>query len=237
MVNDQLSQIEETDLVIDWHALTEGLPDDRADWLPFLVFGMPYNKIAEIFGIDKSTITHALKGDTGRGSSELGRAVALGRKMVKRQLHYVWLDQKAVQAWRNVDYFLNIDPFATDESGGYLYDCSMQRTIFVEKAKMTKFILSQLGLHVQRYEVTHNVPEPMFRGDESLARIVIDTVTSAMKNDTGQSVEKMLLAEGVIDGEYRPLRLSDDEKSIELDHTKPGELPSSDEYFGNKDQI
>ena len=49
-----------SELMIDWLALSDGLMDNHADWLPFLVFGVPYVTIADIFGCDKSNITHAL---------------------------------------------------------------------------------------------------------------------------------------------------------------------------------
>ena len=194
-----------SDLMIDWMALSEGLPDGEADWLPFLVFGVPYVQIAKIFGIHKSTITKALN-----NHPDFARRVAQGRKMVKRQLHYLWLDQKAVMAWQGVDYYLSLDPFEKDENGEYVNEVGVRRVMFQEKAKMVRFVLQQLGLHVQRHEVTHHTPQPMFMGDSSVAEIVVERVRAIMSGDDERDVD-------VIAGEYRDLIGADESELKEYE--------------------
>jgi hypothetical protein len=213
-----------SELMIDWLTLSEGLMDSHADWLPFLVFGMPYVKIAEIFGCDKSNITHALN-----NHPELARAVAQGRKMVKRQLHYVWLDQKAVNAWRNIDYYLNLDPFEVNEENEYIHDSAMRRAMLVETAKMTKFVLQQLGLHVQRHEVLHSVPRPMFQGNQSLAALVIERVTMAMEAKDEDRDPGIVAAEFRVidDSETEKLKPTEEEREIEPAYDRRGRV----QYF------
>lgn len=208
--------ISASDLMIDWMALTEGLHDSWADWMPFLVFGMPYVQIAKIFDIDKSTITNALK-----FNPDFARRVAQGRKMVKRQLHFLWLDQKAVNAWKNIDYFLNIDPFEKSDDGEYVIeDKSMRRLMFTEKAKMSRFILQQLGLHVQRHEVLHHTPQPMFLGDVSLAEHVVTRVKEIVDGKDERDVEAIAAEFRVLQGdaedaEFEELSPSEEEQDIE----------------------
>jgi len=178
-------------VMLNWQALAEGLPEHYADWLPFMVFGVPYADIARIFGIHKSTITKALT-----NNKDFARAVSQGRRLVKRQLHYVWLDQRAVSAWKNVGEYLNIDPMEKDEKGRYVIeDRTMRLALMKEKAKMSRFVLQQLGLHVQRVEVTHNSPPPMFMGDATLANIVIERVQKIMDGEDGD----------IVQGEYKKL--------------------------------
>lgn len=180
-----------SDVMIDWVALSEGLPDNYADWLPFLVFGIPYVKIAQVFGIDKSTITNALK-----YCPDLARRVSQGRNFVKRQLHYVWLDQKAVTAWKNIDYYLGIDPYEKDEGGKFIYpEVSERRVLLQEKAKMTRFVLQQLGLHVQRHEVVHHTPQPMFLGDSILAEHVVNKIKEIVSLDSDRRDVETISAE------------------------------------------
>jgi hypothetical protein len=213
---------ETSELMIDWLALSDGLADNHADWLPFLVFGVPYVTIAEIFECDKSNITHALN-----NHPELSRAVSQGRKMVKRQLHYLWLDQKAVKAWRNIDYYLNLDPFEKKEgSDDYVHDAAMRRTMLVESAKMTKFVLQQLGLHVQRHEVLHNVPTPMFQGDQSLAKLVVERVTMAMEAKSDERDVDVVAAEyTVLTGdEDKKFEIADEEREIEPAYDRRGRV-------------
>lgn len=197
---------EVSDLMIDWMALSDGLHESWADWLPFLVFGVPYVQIAKIFGVDKSAITNALKFNT-----DFAKRVSQGRKIVKRQLHYVWLDQKAVNAWKNIDYYLNLDPYEKDDGGDYIYPSSERRAMFQEKAKMTRFVLQQLGLHVQRHEVLHHTPQPMFMGDNILAEQVINRVKEIMSGDeNNRDIE-------AISAEYRVItgRPSDEVEEFE----------------------
>lgn len=181
-----------SELMIDWMRITEGLPESWADWMPFLAFGVPYAQIAKLHGCDKSAITHALN-----GNKDFARRVAQVRKMVKRQLHYVWLDQKAVAAWKNIDYYLALDPLETDEEGQYVVkNEATRRMMFQEKAKMTRFVLQQLGLHIQRHEVVHHAPQPMFLGDETLAQVVVERVRDLMAGEEERDVD-------VIASEYR----------------------------------
>lgn len=203
-----------SELLIDWEALTRNVRDEWADWMPFLVFGVPQVQIARIFDIDKSTITHAL-----HGNKDFARRVAQGRKMVKRQLHYVWLDQKAVAAWRNIDYYLAVDPFEKNEDGQYIHNATMRRAMFQEKAKMTRFVLQQLGLHVQRYEVTHTTPQPMFLGDETLAQYVVERVKDVMTGEEERDVEtiaaKYRFITGVGDDDIEDMVLTEEEEETE----------------------
>lgn len=218
-----------SDLMIDWQALGEGLAENHADWLPFLVFGMPYVQIARIFGCDKSNVTHALK-----RHPELARAVAQGRKMVKRQLHYVWLDQKAVSAWRSIDEFLLLEPFEVDEYGQYVHDKATRRTLIQEKAKMIRFVIQQLGLQVQRYEVTHNVPTPMFKGDDKLAQLVVERVTMVAEDND----------KDVIAGNYKVLKegkdiekMSPTEEEQEIEAAYDKWHTNSSAKFGGQDTV
>jgi len=212
-----------SELLIDWESLTRDIREEWADWMPFLAFGVPNTQIARIFGIDKSTISHALN-----GNKEFAMRVAQARKMIKRQLHYVWLDQKAVNAWKNIDYYLNIDPFETDEEGQYIVKTeSMRRAMFQEKAKMTRFVLQQLGLHVQRYEVTHNTPQPMFLGDETLAQYVVDRVKSVMSGEEERDVETIAAQYRYIIGDNREydedavdIELSEEEEASEAPYDR-----------------
>jgi len=190
-----------SDLMIDWMALSDGLHDSWADWMPFLVFGVPYVQIAKIFNVDKSAITNALK-----LNHDFGRRVAQGRKMVKRQLHYLWLDQKAVSAWKNIDFYLSCDPFEKKEDGTFLHDAGTRRMMFSEKAKMTRFVLQQLGLQVQRHEVLHHSPPPMFMGDATLADHVIDRVRDIMNGEEERNIE-------IIATQYRVLNDDESESS------------------------
>lgn len=193
-----------SELMIDWMNLTDGLPSNWGDWLPFLAFGVPYVQIAKIFNIDKSTITHALT-----GNKDFARRVAQVRKMVKRQLHYVWLDQKAVAAWKNIDYYLSLDPFAKDEDDKYIVKSeATRRMMFQEKAKMTRFVLQQLGLHIQRYEVVHHTPQPMFLGDETLAQYVIERVRDVVDGNENRDVDLIAAEYRYIEGtgqDYEPV--------------------------------
>lgn len=211
-----------SELMIDWLSLAEGLPSNWGDWLPFLAFGVPYVQIAKIFGIDKSTITHAIN-----GNKDFARRVAQVRKMVKRQLHYVWLDQKAVVAWKNIDYYLTLDPFEKDEDDKYVIKAeATRRMMFQEKAKMTRFVLQQLGLHVQRHEVVHHTPQPMFLGDETLAQYVVEKVKEIATGEEERDVEVIAAqyryVEGVEDQEYEPLTPSDEELESEAAYSRKG---------------
>jgi hypothetical protein len=216
IVSDEQRDI--SDLLIDWMVLSEGLNDTHADWLPFLVFGMPYVQVAKIFGCDKSNITHALKAE-GNG---LARAVTKGRSMVKRQLHYVWLDQKAVQAWRNIDYFLQIDPFETDEKDKYVHSDAIRKLLIQERARMSRFVIQQLGLHVQRYEVKHTAPPPMFMGDSSLAKLVVERVTMAMSGEQGDWDPDVISGEYHIVGDEgsQPMKPSEEEAELEAPYDR-----------------
>lgn len=208
-----------SELMIDWVALTRDIRDEWADWMPFLVFGVPYVQIARIFGVDKSTITHALK-----GNADFARRVAQGRSMVKRQLHYVWLDQKAITAWKNIDYYLELNPLERDEDGAYIVKSeATRRMMFQEKAKMTRFVLQQLGLHVQRHEVTHHTPQPMFLGDETLAQYVVERVSSIMSNEEERDVEVIAAEYRYItggDSETEPMIMTDEEKESEAPYDR-----------------
>lgn len=187
------------DLLIDWEALADGLAESHAEWLPFLVFGVPNNQIAKIFNIDRSIITHAIQ-----RNDNLAYAISQGRKIVKRQLHYLWLDQKAVAAWKGVDFFLEVDPFESDENGQSKYTPVMQKAILIEKAKMIRYIIGQLGLHVHRYEVTHDTPTPMFKGDKDLAEIVMERISFTVdrnRKDASAIIPTVLIA----DGKYEPV--------------------------------
>jgi len=212
---------EVSDLMIDWMALSDGLHDSWADWLPFLVFGVPYVQIAKIFEIDKSTITNALK-----FNPDFAKRVAQGRKIVKRQLHYVWLDQKAVNAWRNIDYYLNLDPYEKDGKGNYVYPSAERRAMFQEKAKMTRFVLQQLGLHVQRHEVLHHTPQPMFMGDSVLADHVINRVKEIMTgSDDIADVEAISAQYRVLTGsigndDAQDIEPTDEEQEIEAPYKR-----------------
>lgn len=202
---------EPSDLLIDWVSLSDGINDTWADWLPFLVFGVPYVQIAKIFGVDKSAITHAIN-----GNKDFARRIAQGRKMVKRQLHYVWLDQKAVAAWRNIDYFLSLDPLEIDDEGKYVVkDAGTRRMMFQEKAKMTRFVLQQLGLHVQKYEVTHNVPQPMFMGDQTLASFVVDRVRSIVNGEDSRDVDVIAAEFRDVTDEYEEFTMTEEESNTE----------------------
>lgn len=218
------------DIMIDWMALTEGLHESWADWMPFLVFGMPYVKIADIFKIDKSTITNALK-----FNKDFARRVAQGRKMVKRQLHYLWLDQRAVSAWKNVDYFLSLDPYAKDEDGRYIIgDAYERRTMFTEKAKMSRFVLQQLGLHVQRHEVLHHTPQPMFLGDETLAKYVVERVSQVMNTSEPRDVETIVaeyraLPDGIEDGDFKEIEPDGEELEIDAAYEKKSKVWAYDD--------
>jgi hypothetical protein len=199
-----------SDLMIDWQRLGEGLSDQHADWLPFLVFGMQHKQVAEIFGCDRSNISHGI-----RNNPELAVAIAQGRKMVKRQLHYVWLDQKAIAAWRNIDNILNRDPFEKDENDKYMYDAAMRRTIYLEQAKMSRFVVQQLGLHVQRHEVMHSAPEPMFKGDQKLASLVVERVTMAMESDPKVRDPEVIAGEYAVIKEHDKFEPTEEEKEVE----------------------
>lgn len=159
------------DFKIDWEAIGEGLDDVEQKLLPFLSFGVPYVQVADFFNIHKSTISKRLE-----RNKNFARAVAEARKIVKWELHKIWLNQKAVKAWENLDYFLTVDPLETDESGKYIYDKLLQRQLLSEKAKMTRFTLEQLGLRIQKVEVEHSVPRPIFVGDSTAAAMVIEAV-------------------------------------------------------------
>ena len=217
-----------SELMIDWVGLTEGLPPNWADWMPFLAFGVPYAQIGRIFGIDPTGITHAMN-----GNKDFARRVSQVRKMVKRQLHYVWLDQKAVVAWKNIDYYLTLDPLEKDEDGKYVVKSeATRRMMFQEKAKMTRFVLQQLGLHIQRHEVVHHTPQPMFLGDETLAQYVVEKVKEiASGDDEERDVEiiaaKYRYVEGVEDQEYEPLTPSDEEKESETPYDVRGKRSRS----------
>jgi len=209
-----------SELLIDWVSLTDGLPDAWGDWMPFLAFGVPYNQIAKIFGIDRSTITHALN-----GNKDFARRVSQVKKMIKRQLHYVWLDQKAVTAWKNVDYFLSLDPLAKDEEDKYIIkNETTRRMMFQEKAKMTRFVLQQLGLHVQRHEVVHHTPQPMFMGDETLAAYVVERVRNVMESGEERDVEviaaKYKYIEGYSEQETLPMEPIGEELDTEAPYDK-----------------
>ena len=225
MVKIDEETISSSDLMIDWMALTEGLHESWADWMPFLVFGMPYVQIARIFDIDKSTITNALK-----FNPDFARRVSQGRKMVKRQLHFLWLDQKAVLAWKNLDYFLTLDPFEKDENGDYVIDDrSMRRLMFTEKAKMSRFILQQLGLHVQRHEVLHHTPQPMFLGDVSLAEHVVTRVKEIVDGKDERDVETIAAEFRVLQGdsedaEFVELEPSEEEQEIERPYDRKSKV-------------
>ena len=204
-----------SELMIDWVSVTDGLPDNWADWMPFLAFGVPYAQIARIFGIDKSGITHALN-----GNKDFARRVAQVRKMIKRQLHYVWLDQKAVVAWKNIDYYLTLDPLEKDEDDKYIVKSeATRRMMFQEKAKMTRFVLQQLGLHVQRHEVVHHTPQPMFLGDETLAQYVVEKVKDVMlageERDVDVIAAQYKYIESAGDLEYLPIKPEGEEVDIE----------------------
>jgi len=200
----------ELELYIDWEGLSDGLTQVMQDWLPFLAFGVPYVEIARIFGINKSTITHQIQ-----NHPEFARAIAMSRQMMKWQLHQVWLNQKAIAAWKNVDYFLNLDPLAKDEEGKYLEkDPVMRRSMMQERAKMTRFVLEQLGLRVQRVEVTHNTPNPMFQGDESLAAEFVSKLKDIIESGKDiRSPEDMAK-------EYRRILAESD--SIDTEQTEEG---------------
>jgi len=209
-----------SELMIDWVSLSEGLPSNWGDWMPFLAFGVPYVQIANIFGIDKSTITHALN-----GNKDFARRVSQARKMVKRQLHYVWLDQKAVMAWKNLDYYLTLDPFEKDEDEHYVIKTAAERRMmFQEKAKMTRFVLQQLGLHIQRHEVIHHTPQPMFMGDETLAQYVVDRVKDLVKGDEERDIDILAAeyryVEGAGEQDYEDMTPMEDEIESEAPYDR-----------------
>jgi len=189
---------ESGDVSIDWAALSEGVREQYVDWLPFLVFGMPYADVARLFRVHKSTITKALSSD-----KSLARAVAIGRTLVKRQLHYMWLDQKAVAAWRNIGGTLEVDPYEKDSGGSFVYDQKERIELLKERNKMSRFVVQQLGLNVQRVEVTHNTPMPMFLGDSSMADLVVSRVLGAMDADPKSRDPEAIAAEyRVVGGDY-----------------------------------
>ena len=230
--NNEMSLVESSpelsDLMIDWLALSDGLHDSWADWMPFLVFGVPYAQIARIFDIDKSTVTNAIK-----LNPDFARRVAQGRKMVKRQLHYVWLDQKAVKAWKNIDFYLEVDPLEKKENGRYVYDASTRRMLMSEKAKMTRFVLQQLGLHVQRHEVLHHTPQPMFLGDETLAEHVIERVKELVTEEDERDIRAIAAEYRVIKGDGDdaiPFEPTEEEKELEA----PYERKHSAHYYENE---
>lgn len=202
-----------SDLMIDWQGLSEGLTDQHADWLPFLVFGMPHKQVAEIFGCDRSNVSHGI-----RNNPELAGAISQGRKMVKRQLHYVWLDQKAVSAWRNIDEILSKDPFEKNRLDHYIYDKNMQKTIYLEKAKMSRFVVQQLGLHIQRHEVVYNVPAPMFKGDQKLASLVVERVTMVMDSEPGDRDPAVISGEYSVIDDHEEFRQVEEEKELEASY-------------------
>lgn len=200
-----------SEVMIDWNALNDGVPDQYQDWMPFLVFGLPYIKIADIFGVSKSTVTKAITNHPA-----LGRAISLGRKMVKRQLHYVWLDQKAVTAWKQLDGFLDLDPFEKNEKGKFIHDTATRRTLLVEKGKMVRFVLTQLGLHVQRVEVRHDAPPPMFLGDASLAEHVVQRITEVADQKAGIDVIEAEYSS--IDENTKPFGMDKEEKEMKASY-------------------
>lgn len=212
-----------SELMIDWVALTRDIRDAWADWMPFLVFGVPYTQIAKIFGIDRSTITHAIN-----GNKDFARRVAQGRKMVKRQLHYVWLDQKAIVAWKNIDYYLTLDPLEKDEEDMYVIPAeATRRMMFQEKAKMTRFVLQQLGLHIQRHEVVHHTPQPMFLGDATLAQYVVERVKDIVKSEEVRDVETIAAEYRYIVGdeaEMEELQPSKEEQESEAPYDKKSKV-------------
>ena len=91
---------------------------------------------------------------------------------------------------------------------------------------MTRFVLQQLGLHVQRHEVVHHTPQPMFLGDETLARYVVEKVKDVMDSEETRDVEVIAAEyryiEGVGDQEYEPLTQSEEEKETEAPYDKKG---------------
>ena len=180
------------DFQIDWMSLGEGLDDFERDLLPFMAFGVPYVQVANLFGVTKSAISKRIS-----RNKSFANAIAEARKTVKWELHRIMLNQKAVIAWHNMDYYLTVDPFEKDEKDKYIYDATMRRELVKEKARMTRFTLEQLGLRIQKVEVEHNVPKPMFVGDSSAAEIVVQAIKR-------MEIEEPKRAKEVV-GEYKVL--------------------------------
>lgn len=206
--------LQQIDFKIDWSEIAEGLTDFDQQLLPFLAFGVPYSQIADFFDVDKSTITKRFTYD-----KHLGPAVAHARKIVKWELHRIWLNQKAVKAWENLDWFLSIDPFEKNEDDKFVHDSQMRKSLMSEKAKMTRFTLEQLGLRIQRVEVEHNTPRPMFDGDASAAQVVIEAI-NRLKDEGFKSPDVIAAEYKVISGveitSEEPVRMKPSEEEREI---------------------
>ena len=167
------------DFSIDWGLIGEGLDDLENQMLPFMAFGVPYIQVARYFGIHKSTISKRLS-----RNPHFAQAVAEARKVIKWELHRVWLNNTAVMAWANVEWYLGLDPFEKDEEDKFVYTARIRLAMFNEKAKMSRFIIDQLGLRVHKVEVEHNAPKPIFVGDETAAAAIVDALSANPEVET-----------------------------------------------------
>ena len=110
---------------------------------------------------------------------------------------------------------------ATDDEGIYVVkDAATRKMMFQEKAKMTRFVLQQLGLHIQRHEVMHNVPQPMFMGDETLATFVVERVKSVMRDDGDRDVEVIAAEFYDITDRHTGFEMTDEEAETERPYDK-----------------
>lgn len=204
------------DFNIDWSEIAHGLNEFEEQILPFLAFGVPYVQVAEFFGVHKSTISKRFE-----LNKNFARAVAQARKIVKWELHRVFLNQKAVKAWSNLDWFLSVNPLEK-EDGKYVYeDVAIRRLLMSEKAKVSRFIVDQLGLRVHKVEVEHNTPPPMFIGDESAAAMVIDAINKTANEESTRTPKEIAAEYRLVKGQDRdketiPFKLSEEEREAPL---------------------
>jgi len=209
----------QVDFSIDWAAITDGLDDElEKDMLPFLAFGVPYVQVADYFGIHKSTISKKIERNPA-----FANAIVEARKIVKWELHRIYLNQKAIIAWDVIDKTLSINPFERDEKEKYVHDAATRRTLFTEKNKMARFVVQQLGLRVQKVEVDHNVPKPIFMGDESAANMVIDAIKKHSSVD-GIPVRDIATEYKIAQGKEQvhnvKMELSDEERELDIPYDR-----------------
>lgn len=114
----------------------DGLTDQQLRALPYISYGVSLSRVADILGVSVSSVRKWMKEPVFSAALRDARAAM-------SKWHASMLDAVAVRAWERAWEIINNDVDPDDKVGRQ------------EQARMTRFVLEQLGLKTHRKEVTH----------------------------------------------------------------------------------